>query len=222
MKRLLIIFLIAILTITLISGCGRNEEEQEEIITEEEESISEENEPIDINEEEESVEQEKEEKEEIEESEIKVGVFPGDRAYDFTLEDREGNEVSLSDYKGKVVFVNFWASWCPPCIAEMPYIQNLYEKYKDSDEAAVLTINLTKAEKNGVEDANEYLDENNYTFPVLLDTEGEIAVKYRVANIPTTYIIDKDGIIYNYIVGPMSEDRMVDQIEGAIEGEIQN
>ncbi len=220
MKKILIILFIGILSIALISGCGRSEEEQEE-------GIPDENEIIEIDENEDMVDEDKEEEEIVEQDEqedgeykeIRVGVFPGDKAYDFTLEDREGKEVSLSDYKGKVVFVNFWASWCPPCIAEMPYIQNIYEKYKDSDDAAVLTINITQAEKNGVTDANEYIDEKNYTFPVLLDTKGEISVMYRVANIPTTYIIDKEGIIYNYVVGPLSEERMIEQIDGAM-GEV--
>lgn len=155
-------------------------------------------------------------KEEIsKEEEVKEGIFQGDKAYDFTLLDREGNEVSLSSFKGKVVFLNFWASWCPPCRAEMPDIQKIYEKYKDTD-VAIITVNLTAAEKNGIEDTNKFIDENDYTFPVLLDKDGEVAVKYRISGIPTTYIINKDGIIYNFITGAMNEEMMIEQIEGAL------
>ncbi len=115
---------------------------------------------------------------------------------------------------GKVVFLNFWTSWCPACIDEMPYIQKVYEKYKDSD-VVVLTVNITAAEKNGIKDTNTFLEKNNYTFPVLLDTEGEVVKKYRISGIPTTYIIDKDGIIVNLVTGPMNDETMIKQIQAA-------
>lgn len=210
MKRILFLHIL-IISIALVAGCTSEIKEEEKNIPEQGIELEEKDDETNTGMEEE------EKKSKDNEGEISEGVFPGDKAYDFTLEDMNGTEVSLSDYEGKVVFLNFWASWCPPCQAEMPYIQGIYNKYKDSEEVAILTVNITKSEKNGVSDTIEYMEEKEYNFPVLLDKDGEVSIKYRVANIPTTYIIDKDGIIYNYVVGPMSEDRMLEQIEKAME-----
>lgn len=207
--------LIVTLSMFIIAGCGRND--KEEIVIpeqqEQQEQIEKETDSENVENKDEITEEEKSEETEV----INEGVFQGDKAFDFTLTDREGNEVSLSDYEGKVVFMNFWASWCPPCKEEMPFIQSTYEKYKESNDVVILTVNITKSEDNGVEDVNKFMKDNNYSFPVLLDVEGEVSVKYRVANIPTTYIINKEGIISNYIIGPLSQDRMLEYIKAALE-----
>jgi peroxiredoxin len=191
-----------VLSISLVTACDNKEAEKPKDTVVQEEK-SKENKEENLNNKEENVEEE-----------IQEGIFPGDKAFDFTLLDREGNEISLSKLKGKVVFLNFWTSWCPACIDEMPYIQKVYEKYKDSD-VVVLTVNITAAEKNGIKDTNTFLEKNNYTFPVLLDTEGEVVKKYRISGIPTTYIIDKDGIIVNLVTGPMNDETMIKQIQAA-------
>ena len=120
---------------------------------------------------------------------------------DFELEDLNGNKVKLSDYKGKIVFLNFWATWCPPCREEMPFMQEFYEKYKD-DDIIVLTVNSNITENQGLDDsekaerkAREFIQKNGYTFPVLLDKDDSVWAVYQQRGIPANYVIDKEGII---------------------------
>ena len=121
------------------------------------------------------------------------------KAIDFKLKDLNGKEVSLSDFKGKRVFLNFWASWCPPCKAEMPEMEDLYKETKDSD-LVILAVNLGE-NKSTVE---KFIKDNNYTFPVLLDNNNEAAVNYRVVSIPTSFFIDKDGTIVDKHIGSIT------------------
>lgn len=111
-------------------------------------------------------------------------------APDFTVKDLDDNDVSLSDFKGQVVFLNFWASWCGPCISEMPSIQSLYEQTEDLD-VKILTLNIGESK----EIAKQFIDKYNYTFHTILDPENRVAGMYGVRSIPTTYIIDKTGMI---------------------------
>ncbi|KXG74159.1 TlpA disulfide reductase family protein [Thermotalea metallivorans] len=145
------------------------------------------------------------------------GVFPGDKAYDFTLMDREGNEIDLSDLKGKVVFINFWTTWCKFCLAEMPQIQEVYEMYKDKN-VALLAVNVLAAEKPGTQvgDVNQFIDERGYSFPVLYDVDGTVSVKYRVRAFPTTYILNKEGMIVEVVTGAMDKNTMIEKIENAL------
>ncbi|AOT70285.1 hypothetical protein Gferi_12180 [Geosporobacter ferrireducens] len=146
-------------------------------------------------------------------TEEKTGVFVGDKAFDFTLLDREGNEISLSSLQGKVVFVNFWATWCPPCVQEMPYIQAIYDQYQKKD-VVILAVNVLATEKSkDAATVNQFLEENGYTFPVLYDVDGSVTVKYRVSAFPATYIIDKDGYIADFVSGAMNKDTMEKKIE---------
>ena len=153
--------------------------------------------------------------EEKPEDDSKIGVFPGDRAPDFSLMDREGNEIKLSDLKGKVVFVNFWTTWCGFCTYEMPFIQEVYEKYKD-EEVIILAVDVLAAEKIGIEEVNEFLDENGFTFPVLYDMDGSTSQQYKVRGFPTTYIIDKEGYIADFVSGAMEKDVMMEKIENVL------
>ncbi|HHY81770.1 MAG TPA: TlpA family protein disulfide reductase [Clostridiales bacterium] len=120
---------------------------------------------------------------------------------DFELEDLQGNKVRLSDFKGKIVFLNFWATWCPPCREEMPFMQELYEKYKDKD-IVVLAVNPNQVENRGVDDSEkaeqkvrEFIKENGYTFPILLDRDDSAWAVYQQRGIPANYVIDKEGVI---------------------------
>lgn len=204
MKRIFSLLFVGVLSMVLIAGCTNNDNveiDKSKTVNEEEKNI------------EKSVETN--EGEEVEAEEIKEGVFTGNKAYDFALLDREGNEISLSSLQGKVVFLNFWASWCGPCKVEMPHMQKVYEEYKDKD-VVILAVNITASEKNGIEGVNSFLDENKYTFPVVFDTDGSVSTKFRVSGIPTTYIIDKDGIIVNRVTGALSEDRIKEQIEAGM------
>jgi cytochrome c-type biogenesis protein len=137
------------------------------------------------------------------------------KASDFTLVDQYGNTHKLSDYKGKVVFLNFWATWCPPCKEEMPHIEEIYNEYKNNDEDVVI---LGIAAPNlGREGSKEYitgfLNDNNYTFPVAFDETTEVLEQYYISAFPTTFIIDKEGNIIKYIPGAMDKETMKTLIE---------
>ena len=134
-----------------------------------------------------------------------VGAKVGALAADFTLEDLEGNKVSLSDYKGKKVFLNFWATWCEPCKQEMPEMEKIHENYED---VVVLAINLD-TEK----DIQGFMDEHDLTFQALLDVEEEVNDQYEVVSIPTSYFIDEEGIIRKKIVGVLDYEKMEENIE---------
>lgn len=133
----------------------------------------------------------------------------GQVAPNFTLKNLNGEEVSLEDYRGKNVIVNFWASWCPPCRQEMPDFQDFYEDYKD-DDFTILAVNVQESKAT----ASKFIEENGYSFPVLLDSTGEIAITYMVSGIPTSYILDKEGVIRYMRVGPLSYPEMEQIIKG--------
>jgi len=121
---------------------------------------------------------------------------PAAKAANFTLTGLDGKSHALSDYKGKIVFLNFWASWCPPCRAEMPSMQKLYGSW-DKKKFVMLAVNLREA-KGAV---GSFARQNGYTFPILLDDTGGIASQYQVAGIPTTIIIDGKGYVLSRTVG---------------------
>ena len=112
-------------------------------------------------------------------------------APDFIVYDIDGNEVTLSDMKGKPVVVNFWASWCGPCKSEMPDFDDAYQKY--GEDIHFMIVNMTDGSRETVETASEYIDENGYSFPVYYDTDSDAATTYGVYAIPSTYFIDADG-----------------------------
>ena len=139
------------------------------------------------------------------------GLGQGDTAPDFTLTTLAGEEVSLSDYKGKNVILNFWATWCPPCKAEMPHMQNYYEDVAPTSNVEILAVNLTSSDV-GIDEVEAFVDDYALSFPIPLDEDGEVESLYKAITIPTSYIIDSEGIIQNKIVGPMDEQMMTDYI----------
>lgn len=133
-------------------------------------------------------------------------------ALDFKLTDLAGKEVSLSDYKGKIIYVNFWASWCDPCKYEMPFLEQLYKERKDTD-LVILTVNLQESKSV----VDKFMADNKYTFTVLLDKDGEAANIYGIQSIPLSILIDKDFKIVSAHEGSMENYEMmrdfVDQLK---------
>ena len=117
-------------------------------------------------------------------------------AADFVLPDLAGKNVKLSDYRGKVVLLNFWASWCPPCRSEMPDLQKLFQRL-DSSKFQMLVVSLDRDPQA----ARALIKQSGYTFPVLLAPGDKVAEHYKISAIPTTFIIDKQGRIVSRTVG---------------------
>ena len=142
-------------------------------------------------------------------------------AIDFTLKDQYGNTHTLSDYKGKTVFLNFWATWCPPCRAEMPDIQKLYDTYDTEGDDALIVLGIAApnmGSEQSVEGIKKFLEDNGYTYPVVMDTTGEIFNAYGIFSFPTTFMIDRDGNVFGYASGQLSEDMMKSIIDQTMAG----
>ncbi|MCI8511643.1 MAG: redoxin domain-containing protein [Lachnospiraceae bacterium] len=142
-------------------------------------------------------------------------------AIDFTLTDQFGNSHTLSDYKGKVIFLNFWATWCPPCRAEMPDIQKIYEEYQENGDDSVVILGVagpSQGQEQTKQGITDFLEENGYTYPVLMDESGEQFAGYGVYSLPTTFMIDADGNVFGYVSGRIDEAVMRDIIRQTLEG----
>ncbi|MBY6051611.1 TlpA disulfide reductase family protein [Cytobacillus firmus] len=142
---------------------------------------------------------------------LPIGLEKGSLAPDFELADMEGNPVKLSDYRGKAVLLNFWASWCPPCRAEMPHMEKLYKKYKDK-KFDILAVNLTNTEKNNG-DAEKFVKELGLTFKIPMDVKGTVGADYNIMAYPTSYFIDSDGVIREKVLGALNEEYMEKEIK---------
>lgn len=207
-RNIIVISLLAILLVGGIAYSLQDKNEKQNKVSENNMS-NEENDDKQV--EIEGEEEGKESKDEIEDIKIKQG----EPAPDFTLETLSGKEVSLSDYKGKIVMINFWATWCKYCDKEMPDMQKLYNKNKD-DDFVVLAINVGESKKT----AEKYINEEGYNFPVLLDNEGEIANTYLVSGLPTSYYIDKEGNLIGGVPGMMTYPQMNQVLEQIKKGEL--
>ncbi|MEG0258991.1 MAG: redoxin domain-containing protein [Lysinibacillus sp.] len=151
------------------------------------------------------------------EAEHAVGLEKGKVPPNFTLSTLDGKEVTLSELKGKKVVLNFWATWCPPCKAEMPHMQNYYEQYAKDENVEILAVNITAGEKDiteagKIDIVQTFANSYELTFPILLDKTGEVGEKYQVLIIPTTYFIDSKGFIQNVVKGPMN----MEMLEGYV------
>lgn len=134
-------------------------------------------------------------------SEVQFGASKGDTAYDFYLEDMDGNFVSLSDFRGKKVFLSFWTSWCPHCQAEMPHLQEFAEENED---VVVLGVNVTSSESS-LDNVKGFVDEFGLTFPNLYGTD-DITNLYDVEFLPTSYFIDSNGVVNESVIGTVTKD----------------
>ncbi|MGM9965862.1 TlpA disulfide reductase family protein [Rummeliibacillus sp. TYF005] len=139
------------------------------------------------------------------------GLKVGQTAPDFTLKTLDGKEAKLSDYRGKKVILNFWATWCPPCKAEIPHMEKYYKKSAKDDNVEILAVNLKKSDKDE-HYIKDFVKSYDMTYPVLLDTDGEQQEQYQIVTIPTTYFIDTKGKIQTTITGPMDQKKMSDII----------
>lgn len=128
----------------------------------------------------------------------------GTTAEDFRLVDLEGKSQSLSQYRGKVVLVNFWASWCKPCTTEMPAMQTTYDKLRDKG-FVVLAINELEDEAK----VREHIKQYGHTFPVLLDRDNKVANQFGVFGLPVSVFIDEKGVVQEYIKGGLLTEQLI-------------
>lgn len=149
------------------------------------------------------------------ESQSNTATIPekGYQAPSFQLEDQNGTSYDLSSMKGKVVFINFWATWCPPCRAETPDLVNLYEKYQD--QVVFLGINATKVDSPDKVEA--FIKQYKVSYPIPLDSSGKVVNQYRVHSYPTSYIIDSQGVIVYKKIGVITPTEFEKVIEPLIE-----
>lgn len=134
----------------------------------------------------------------------------GFNAPDFSLQTLEGGTYTLSELRGQVVLVNLWATWCPPCRAEMPAIQKVYEEYQGQG-LVVLGINSTVQDELSA--VAPFIVDYGLTFPILLDETGQVSSTYQLRSLPSSYFIDRAGIIRYVVSGPMSEALLYARIE---------
>ena len=125
----------------------------------------------------------------------------GTKAKNFTLKDLNGKAVSLEQYEGKIVVLNFWATWCPPCRNEMPEFDELDKEFKKSGAAVMLAVNMTDGRRETKKTVEDFMKNNKLDMRVLLDTEGAAAGAYGVRYLPTTYVINTKGVITGTLVG---------------------
>ena len=128
-------------------------------------------------------------------------IIEGDKAPDFTVEMLDGSKVKLSSLRGKVVLINFWATWCKPCREEMPDLQSIYEER--DDDVVILAINM-----DAHNDVEGFIDSYSVTFPVLLDENDQISDMYQIISLPTTYFIDEDGTIVQKHFGQITYEQL--------------
>lgn len=133
-------------------------------------------------------------------------------APDFTVQDANGKSVSFSDYKGKPVVLNFWASWCPPCKSEMPDYQTMYQKYSEKG-VVFMMIDMTDGERETVTTAKKFLADNKYTFPAYFDVDSIAANTFAITSIPRSVFIGRDGRIIRGYTGTLSAAEMEQSLQ---------
>ncbi|HBL84596.1 MAG: hypothetical protein A2Y17_00575 [Clostridiales bacterium GWF2_38_85] len=139
------------------------------------------------------------------------------KAPDFTVYDRDGNEVSFASLSGKPIILNFWASWCGPCKSEMPEYQKMFEEY--GDKIQFVFVNLTDGSRETKTTAENFINSSGYTFPVYFDLDMDAAGTYGISSIPTSLFIDSEGYIVDGYLGAMSETQMRNFINEIYTGE---
>ncbi|HSG43873.1 MAG TPA: TlpA disulfide reductase family protein [Anaerolineales bacterium] len=132
-------------------------------------------------------------------------------APDFTLDTLDGGRSTLTELRGKIVVVNFWTTWCPPCREETPALEASYKAFKDSD---VIIIGLNLTDQDTLKEVGAFAEEFGLTYPIFLDRDGSVGLAYQINGLPTTFFINREGIIRMVVVGgPMSETYVRSKIE---------
>jgi peroxiredoxin len=144
---------------------------------------------------------------------VPEGINKGNQALGFTLDSLDGAKVSLSDYRGNVVLVNFWATWCGPCRAEIPAFEEAYQAHKDEG-FVVLGVN----EQEAPEAIEPFLAEMGVSYPILLDRQGQVMSEYRVLGMPTSLLLDQDGVIQVRHTGLMTADQLETHLAKLLSG----
>ena len=199
-KRIIALFLIALMMSVMV-GCGRNDSTEDSTtgaIVEEQQNMT------DDSASEANVE-------EPEEEYVLQEVLVGDVAPEFTASLADGNTFTLSEHVGKVILLNFWATWCGPCVGEMPAFQDLYDEY--GDEIEILAVNCMEDEAT----VNQFITDSGYTFPIAYDVDGEVSFTYPSSGIPYTLVIGEDGIVKNIYVGAADAETQYNLYKSAID-----
>lgn len=136
-------------------------------------------------------------------ADLEIAPVENALAPDFELTDFDGNVVRLSDYRGKVVLVNFWATWCPPCIMEMPVFQDRFEKYGGED-FVILALDADETEAP----VQDFIAQNGLSFPVVIDAGAAVYQLYQVRGLPSSFFIDEDGVVRTIHIGVMTEEQL--------------
>ena len=131
------------------------------------------------------------------------------KAPDFNLKDQYGVTHSLENYKGKVIFLNFWATWCPPCKKEMPDVESIYKEYGENKKDVII-LGVNSEKENEVK---KFLKDKGYTFPTVIDENSEVMRKYFIQAFPTSFVIDKEGNVYGYVMGGLTKEQIRQVIE---------
>lgn len=133
------------------------------------------------------------------------------KAPDFSVTDRDGNPVKLSDFKNQPIVLNFWASWCPPCLGEMYDFDKIYQQ--KGQEVTFLMINMTDGQRETKEGALSYIDREGFSFPVYFDLDQDASIKMEVSSLPTTYFIDQEGFVVSGFRGGIDEEMLLEGID---------
>lgn len=147
------------------------------------------------------------------ESDDAEAVWNGDSSMDFSAQTNLGDSFTLSEQAGNVVLINFWATWCGPCVEEMPALQDLYEEYGDSDNVEIILINAGESSQT----VHRFLSQNGYTMPCIYDTDNAVNDKYGVMGIPYTVIFNKDGTVAETFEGSYGCEKQYELYKEAIE-----
>ena len=139
----------------------------------------------------------------------------GSQVENFTLKDLSGKNVSLNQFKGKVVVLNFWASWCPPCRNEMPEFNEMSKEFKKSGDAVLLAVNMRDGRRETKSKVENFIKETGYTMTVLLDSDQELAEYFGIRYIPSTFVINKDGKLTGQIQGGTTKAAVMKLVEEA-------
>ena len=142
----------------------------------------------------------------------KSGLKKGDLAPDITMTNLAGEEVKLSDYRGKKVILNFWATWCPPCKAEMPHMQKYYDENNEKQNVEIIGFNMTFS-GDSIKNVEQFVASYKLTFPIYTTFDDNIINQYEILTMPSTFFIDEEGRIHRKVIGPVDEDSLAFYVE---------